>query len=280
MSRNYNYVVTYNNYPNTDLFDSIECGYIAYGHEVAPTTGTPHLQGFIHFENACSLRAARRRLPGCDVRPMRGRFDQCEAYCSKESELVKRGVCPQFNINNGANEASRWKDVWEAAKEGRLEDIPDKIRIQYYSTFKKIKYDYQPTVANLNPREHCGVWIYGPSGSGKTTSVWDKYPDLYEKMHNQWWDDYEMQEVVLLDEFDAHNVKDLATQLKAWAGWSVFRGEIKGASMKLRPKKFIVCSNHHLNELMPTNHVLYDALKNRFKFVYKESISDNVCELI
>lgn len=49
-----------------------------------------------------------------------------------------------------------------------------------HNTFRKI--EHLPTL------EH--EWIWGEPGTGKTRGVWDKYPDLYVKNLNKWWDGY------------------------------------------------------------------------------------------
>lgn len=61
------WIFTWNNYPPNyrTILDAIECRYICWGEEVAPTTGTPHLQGFIAFSNSGKrLNGVRQLLPG------------------------------------------------------------------------------------------------------------------------------------------------------------------------------------------------------------------------
>jgi len=41
---------------------SLECVYIVYGNEIAPTTGTPHLQGFVIFEHGHRITALKHEL--------------------------------------------------------------------------------------------------------------------------------------------------------------------------------------------------------------------------
>lgn len=49
--RGRSWFITHNNYTDEDIrrYDSLKCERIFIGKEVAPTTGTPHLQGFIRF---------------------------------------------------------------------------------------------------------------------------------------------------------------------------------------------------------------------------------------
>jgi len=47
MQRSRKYVFTWNNYPPTypGTLDDVLCKYVVAAEELAPTTGTPHLQG-------------------------------------------------------------------------------------------------------------------------------------------------------------------------------------------------------------------------------------------
>lgn len=94
MARNRNFCFTLNNYADTVLVDTINCKYIAYSKELAPTTGTPHLQGWISFENPKSLTAVIRLMPGCHIESMRGSIADNDAYCSKAGDLIERGLKP------------------------------------------------------------------------------------------------------------------------------------------------------------------------------------------
>ena len=70
--RQRNYRFTFNNYKPEDEERLLELvpkplKYIIYGHEIAPTTGTPHLQGFCAFENAVAFHIAIDKLKGAHV---------------------------------------------------------------------------------------------------------------------------------------------------------------------------------------------------------------------
>ena len=65
-SRSRDYYITYNNYDQDqiDKLAALECVYIVYGKEIAPTTGTPHLQGYVRFKSPKTMSAALKALPG------------------------------------------------------------------------------------------------------------------------------------------------------------------------------------------------------------------------
>lgn len=105
------------------------------------------------------------------------------------------------------------------------------------------------TAANKENEKLENEWIYGPTGTGKTRGVRDKWKDsLFTKNPNKWWDGYQNQETVLIDDFQREHEK-LGYHLKIWADHYPFTGEVKGSSMSIRPKRVIVTSNYHPQDI-------------------------------
>jgi hypothetical protein len=127
-----------------------------------------------------------------------------------------------------------------------MEEIDIDIRFRFYSTIKRIGVDYMVKPSRLPGV--CGVWIHGDSGSGKTTSVDNQIPDHYPKMRNKWWDGYQGEDVVMLDDIDIYDVK-LGGYLKHWLDYKPFICEIKNVARYIRPKWFIVTSQYKINEI-------------------------------
>jgi len=99
MSKNRNFVFTWNNYTEQSLtllenYATIGAKYVAYAEEIAPTTGTKHLQGYISFSNPKTISQARAKLPGCHIESMLGSIAQNEEYCSKAGTLIEFGQKP------------------------------------------------------------------------------------------------------------------------------------------------------------------------------------------
>jgi len=149
MSRHYNFVFTHNNYPNTELEDTVECQYIIYGKEIAPTTGTPHLQGFIRFSPWCSLKQAKKRMPGCWIEPALT-LEAAMNYCTKDSIVTERGTKPVTQDEKGTGEKERYKRAREAAIRGDMESIDSDIYIRHYGNLKKIRAEHQVQPALLS----------------------------------------------------------------------------------------------------------------------------------
>lgn len=88
---------TLNNYTDEDKarLDSLECVYLVYGFEVAPTTGTPHLQGFVIFSAGKRLTFLKNALTDrFHFEAARGTSQQAADYCKKDGNFVERGVFP------------------------------------------------------------------------------------------------------------------------------------------------------------------------------------------
>jgi len=73
-----NWVFTLNNYKDEDLarlakpYEQVK--YIAYGKEIAPGTGTPHLQGYVVCWEPQRLSFFKKQIPRAHLEPMRGRL--------------------------------------------------------------------------------------------------------------------------------------------------------------------------------------------------------------
>lgn len=268
MTRYRNFCFTYNNYPDTTLVDNVVCKYIAYSKEVAPTTGTPHLQGYISFATVKTVQQVYRLLPGCHISVMAGSLAQNDAYCSKSAELTHRGEKPVTNDNKGRAEQLRWQRARELAKDGKMEDIDADIYVRYYNTLKNIGKDH---AVKPPPCDVKCFWIYGTTGTGKSHAVETTFPDCYKKAMDdlKWFDGYSDQEVIYLEDMDKYQVK-WGGMLKRLADRWPMQASIKGSMKYIRPKVVIVTSNYQIEEIW-NDSATVDPLLRRFTEVHKET---------
>ena len=264
MSKFRNFCFTQNNYPNEDLVQSIDCKYIVYGREVAPTTGTPHLQGFIAFKNPRSLSGVRSEMPGCHVE-IAATIEEAIAYAKKEGDFSERGVMPKSLKRANEIQKENWEGILAAASSGDFESIPAEIRFKYDRNIERIR-DRAIQSRHLEDTEERHEWYYGPSGTGKSRKARTENPEAFLKMCNKWWDGYTDQETVLIEDFDKkHDV--LCHHLKIWADRYPFPAEAKGRALVIRPKKIIITSNYHPKEIW-TDESSLEPILRRFKFVH------------
>jgi len=258
MARARNFTFTMNNYQTTELVDGLDCRYIIYGREVGES-GTPHLQGFVSFDSMKSMTQVIGLLPGCHIEIARTSTAAIE-YCKKEGDFTERGEAPMSQKRKGEFNAERWSVAKKAAIEGRLDDVPEDIYVQYYRTLKEIKKDNMVKPEDLQEIEN--IWICGPPGCGKSRGARERFPGAYFKLCNKWWDGYQGEETVIIDDWELDH-KVLGHHLKIWGDRYSFLAETKGGALHIRPKRIIVTSNYCLESVFE-DRMMCEAIARRF----------------
>lgn len=181
--------------------------YLYTGLETAPKTGKLHYQGFIQFKRALRRKQLQTILNNkCWCNPMKGSFKDNEAYCSKQKH---KNVWFEFGTWSKQGQRNDLLNIKDMIDKGATmmqvaqDHFGDYIR--YHRGLEKYKSMYDKKTAT-NRRNVKVTLICGPTGSGKTSSVLDKHnDDVYtvEFSHsNIWWDGYEDEKVILLDDYD------------------------------------------------------------------------------
>lgn len=260
MSKHRAFTYTHNNYPDTQLQDNLECKYIIYGKEVGES-GTPHLQGFVFFEHPIRLSAAIKKLPGCHVEVAIAPEAAIE-YCKKDGNFTERGIPPMSQKRKGECNAERYEQARKLARQGNFEEIPADIYIRYRTTLHAIHAESRPEPATIQG-EMQHEWIYGPAGCGKSSTARTENPGAYIKDLTKWWDNYDNQDVALIDDVDKYDVQ-FARHLKLWCDRYPFQAEMKGKQQLIRPSKVVVTSQYHPDEIWEDGKTR-EALARRLK---------------
>jgi len=247
MKRFRNFCFTWNNYPQDykNVLEQLDARYLLAGEEVGEQ-GTPHLQGTVVFKTVKSEPQVRKMLPGCHVEITADIHKSIE-YCKKDDKFVEWGTAPKSNKKIGEDEQERWTRIREACEDGRMDDVDAKIRFTMYKACEHFRTEGSKK-RKLNDTEEKHEWYYGAARTGKSRKARTDHPEAYLKMCNKWWDGYEDESIVLIEDFDKrHEV--LVHQMKKWADRYPFLAEIKGGARKIRPDKIIVTSNYHPAEI-------------------------------
>ena len=131
-----------------------------------------------------------------------------------------------------------------------------KINLESYNIDKMESREQFRTDKNL--------WIYGIPGCGKTYYATHLYEKYYIKNQNKWWDGYNGEECVILDDLDK---AEMGHYIKIWADNYSSIGEIKNGHIKLSYKIFIITSNYMPISLWPNDESMQLAICRRFKFI-------------
>jgi len=92
------WTITVNNYDETVL-DSLRKGlsseavrYAIFGYEIAPSTGTPHLQGYVSFKNKLTLRQVKEVVGDeAHIEVAKASEQKNREYCSKDGKTEEFG---------------------------------------------------------------------------------------------------------------------------------------------------------------------------------------------
>lgn len=140
-----------------------------------------------------------------------------------------------------------------------------------YHNFRAYNYARGCVLQPYTPPALRGYWIWGLPGTGKSRAVREKYPDAYIKSQNKWWDGYEGQKVVLLDDYDCGD--PLGHSLKIWMDRYAFPAEIKGANIQPQHDKFFVTSNKSIENTFTDPDVI-EAVTRRCTIIHKTHHND------
>jgi len=262
------FVFTFNNYSAEQVEQvkalSTQSRYLVFGYEVGES-GTPHLQGYCQLLKKVSLSKIGKMFPW-HVEPTVGSPAQASAYCKKSGNIEEFGTLSTPE-SGGDAEQQKWREISDLAKSGQLHEIDLKYPkhfLKSYHTLKEIAKDFmQKPEAN---NHLAGIWLHGPSGVGKSRIAREVYPVYYEKLCNKWWDGYQMEETVIIDDVDKNHAC-LGHQFKLWADHYAFIAETKGGAIRIRPERVIVTSQYTIDQIWEDEETR-DALHRRFHSTY------------
>jgi len=183
-------------------------------------------------------------------------------YVKKDGDYISSFDVTRY-LNKGGKvnvDLIRSKTMEEALTDGDIS----------YTTARNYQYVRTALTKAYAADDVRGIWIYGPPGVGKSHLARERGDLLggyYLKAQNKWWDGYEGEPVVILDDFDEGGVC-LKHYLKIWADKYAARGEIKGATTGLAHREFIITSNYSIGQIFQdTDSVTVEAITRRFRVI-------------
>lgn len=211
---------------------------LGFGFEVGEETGTPHLQGFIYFNQPRSF-AQVHRIPGFargSFMVMNGSIDQNINYCKKQGDYHQYGEPPAQGKRSDLDE------VVELVRQGkRPAEIAESCPIQFIKFHKGIE---RLLNINVQPRDFKTevYWFYGPTGTGKSKIAFEhaKAANSYyvKDPLNKWWDGYEQQDVVIIDDY-RRDFSTFASLLRLFDRYQM-TVENKGGTTQFRSKVIFI----------------------------------------
>lgn len=254
---------TLNNYTVQDhiaikeYFESENARYWIMGEEIAPTTNTPHLQGYVLFHNPRHFNVIKNKFRW-HVEKAVGTPWQNKLYCQKGEHFEEAGDIPtdpkakakSDGAKGGAIEKKKWDAALAACTTGHFDGVDPRIRITQARNLEFLSQKLR-SMGNYEDAPNKVLWLHGATGAGKsraaraTFTQEGAHPDLvfFKSADTIWWDGYQGEPYVVIDDIDIDHSK-MGYNYKIWFDRYPFMAQVKGGTIKIRPQRIIVTSNY------------------------------------
>lgn len=261
--------------------------YVVMFKETAPTTGHVHYHSLLVLNKQARAHVCIELDPSGSFEKVKGQLKTAYKYVSKDGQkYFEWGTIPQQlqDMFEAEEKQARkrsattkteqaWRALVQRAKAGDQSIRDTQLYARFRSYFDDILTARHEDIIYEGELKSKNIWIHGPAGTGKSRLVWqyakDTKQDVYVKNQNKWWDGYDNQRIVLIDDA-GENIKLLASHIKNWGDRYPFTAEVKGGTRRINSAQFnlVVTSNYSIRELFnPTD---AEAIERRFDILLME----------
>ncbi len=240
--------------------------YAVYQLEVGPE-GTPHLQGYMVYRRKRRFSAINNEFGNLAWLHRRdGTHTQAKTYCTKADTRVEGPWT--FGDDDGIPESQGQRSDLAAVKR-KLDDGSKLTTIadEHFGDFVRYNKSFREYKRLKAPKRHHlmeVIVLYGATGTGKTRYAYDHYgDDLYSvpeaKGSGTYWDDYDEQETVLIDEcYGKRFSHGFLLQLLDRYPFTV---PVHGSSVNFSSKRIVMTSNTHPREWYHTMYANHPGMR-------------------
>lgn len=228
--------------------------------------GTPHYQGYLELKKPQRMSWMKKANQRIHWEVRRGKRGQAIRYCLKDyiqsldlareqgedlrdtvlptvylykydktvDDLLKECEPKTISLKDRMEEIKAL--IFSGASETEIADSYFDIWSRYHRSFTR----YRALITKDRDFPTYYIVCQGATGTGKSKYAMENYPRAYWKSKNQWWDGYEGQESVILDEF------------YGWLPWDTLlrlgdryplQTETKGSVVKFCSKWIVITTN-------------------------------------
>lgn len=207
--------VTYNNWRDhqPDAWDKIQLlgDYGCIAPEEGEQNGTPHIQGYLYFENKKQKGKLIKDFPKASFRPAFGSAEQNRTYIfgnytkgdkfkPLNPEAIEWGTMPKQGKRTDLDEIKQ--EILDGKSVDEIVLETPMVFHQYGRTLERIE---QIVLRKQYRKEMTkGFWYFGKTGVGKSKKCFEGYdPETFyvKNLNEDFWDGYRGQETVILNEF-------------------------------------------------------------------------------
>lgn len=164
-------------------------------------SGTLHWQGYVEFSKPRKLGGMKKCIPAAHFESRKGTQTQARDYCMKTEGRVQGPFEFGDFKDSGQGKRTDLVSAMKLVKDGKTdfeiaEELPS-VWLRYSRGLREYK---RICIPSRKTKTHVSVY-YGPTGTGKTRRAFESDPSAYFKPRGDWWDGYEGQATVIIDDF-------------------------------------------------------------------------------
>lgn len=172
--------------------------YGVMGLETCPTTKKLHIQGYVEFKSPKTFKTLKRRWPSMHFEARHASAKAAAEYCKKEGQFKEFG---QISCQGKRTDLIAAVELIQSGASIETVALTEPVSyVKYHSGLEKLAYHHSKHRSTMPSI----TWYWGEAGVGKSHKASENLPP--EKVHRQhdpkWWDGYDQQECVILDDFD------------------------------------------------------------------------------
>jgi hypothetical protein len=232
-------------------------------------SGTPHIQGYLQLHRTQRGSWVKKRLhSGAHWEPARADYSCNEEYCTKEEgRIAGPWTVGRFKR---AGERSDIQAVQKAIEDGQSERQIAAVYPEVWFKYPRAVKEYRRLIVEPRRFKSRVIVLVGPTGTGKTSFAFHCFDDVYVKPHGEWFDGYDGESVVLIDEFYGWIPYSLLlTLLDRYPCLVPF----KGGFHQWSPRTIVLTSNKPPNEWYSSEKHPYAPLERRIDVLaYKDEL--------
>lgn len=292
-----NWCFTINNPEECELNLDAPCIKTLIANRELGENGTPHLQGYLETTHPIRLNQLKNWNGKGHYESRKGNRLQAIKYCIKdyfidelvnpiyrddslrlleEYGLVTKGWNKDWTLDMllesiDSVKTDKLKQLMQLLKAGATElQIAEEDPGTWARNYKALE-RYKRLITTQRSHAMEVIVIYGPTGTGKSKYCYDNYPGAYWKQRSNWWDGYENEHTVILDEYYGWLPYD--TLLRICDRYPLLI-ETKGGQKQFTSKRIVITSNNIPSKWYKESLNL-EPLKRRIGlFIFMEKLGD------
>lgn len=239
--------------------------FLIYGRENAPTTGTPHLQGYCASNSLKTIEGWKQLLGRrLHIEMARSSEKANIQYCSKEGNVFQSGEPNNQGVRSDLQTAVQ---TLLDTKDDPISTVAESHPTTFVRYGRGLR-DLACVLRLGTERKHRTqlIIVWGYPGTGKSYTVrlaaknMEGEHETYSKTRGEWWDGYQSHKSVIIDDFYGWLKWD---ELLKIADEYPYRVPVKGSFVPFLANRIYITSNKHPEHWYKFDGYDWTALKRR-----------------